>query len=113
RRPGPSYLTRWPDWGGDRRSQQRIHNPEGPARSGFFLGFEDLTALVHPGLEIEMMRAAQFAGILVLGIGRLLQRIRRTAHATPRGRCFSSGNGHIGVLKGVSGHRPRSGRLSA
>src|SRR4051812_4582081 len=59
--------------------------------SGFFL-LQNLTALVHAGLEVEVMRAAQFAGILVLGIGRLLQGIRRAAHATPRGRCFSTGN---------------------
>jgi len=41
---------------------------------------------------------AQLTGILILGIGRLFQSIRRTAHATPRGRCFSSGNGHVGIL---------------
>jgi hypothetical protein len=62
----------------------------------FFL--QDLAALVHAGLQIEVVRTAQFAGILVLGIGRLLQGIGRTAHATPRGRCFSTGNGHIGIL---------------
>src|SRR5450756_2709587 len=69
-----------------------------PLRSGFLLELQDLAALVHAGLQIEVMRTAQFAGILVLGIGRLLQRIRRAAHATPRGRCFSTGNGHVGVL---------------
>src|SRR5436305_9376935 len=69
--------------------------------SGFLLGLQNLAALVHAGLEVEMMRTAQFAGILVLGIGRLLQRVRRAAHATPRGRCFSSGNGHFGSPLGM------------
>jgi hypothetical protein len=49
-----------------------------------------------------VMRPAQLAGILVFNVGRRLQRIRRTAHATPRGRCFSSWNGHVGVLWSVS-----------
>src|SRR5450755_622657 len=58
-----------------------------PPVSGFLLGLQNLPALVHAGLQIEVVRAAQLAGILVLGIGRLLQRVRRTAHATARGRC--------------------------
>src|SRR6202042_3676555 len=66
--------------------------------SGVLLGLENLPALVHAGLQIEVMRTAQFAGILVLGIGRLLQGIRRAAHATPGRRRFPSGNSHIGVL---------------
>src|SRR4051812_42179955 len=71
--------------------------PYSRTRSGFLL-FQPLPALVHAGLEVEVVRTAQFAGILVLGIGRLLQCVRRAAHATPRGRCFSSGNGHNGPL---------------
>src|SRR3954466_9888558 len=66
--------------------------------SGLFLGLQDLAALVHAGLEVEVVRTAQFARILVLSVGRLLQGVRRAAHATPRGRCFSSGNGHNGPL---------------
>jgi len=69
------------------------------AGSGFLFD-QDLAALVHPGLQIEMMRAAQFAGILVLNVSRLLQRVSGTAHATPRGRGFSSRNGHVMVLAG-------------
>src|SRR4249920_1469967 len=83
--------------------------------SGFLLGLQNLPALVHAGLQIKVVRTAQFAGILVLGIGRLLQRVRRAAHATPRGRCFSSGNGHngpLGVLLEASSEtgRPRASR---
>src|SRR5712671_2437790 len=75
--------------------------------SGFLLGLQNLTALVHAGLQVEVMGTAQFAGILVLDIGWLLQCICRAAHATPRRRCFSSGNGHVGVLKGCGRrHRP-------
>src|SRR6266436_6238398 len=66
--------------------------------SGILLGLQNLAALVHAGLQIEVVGTAQFTGILVLYIGWLLQCICRAAHATPRGRCFSSGNGHVGVL---------------
>src|SRR5438477_2939776 len=51
-------------------------------RSGFFLRLQDLPALIHSGLQVEVMRPPQLAGILVLDIGRLFQRIRRAAHAT-------------------------------
>src|SRR5436305_3040550 len=85
------------------RSTTRRATPQGPrlwsARlDRFGLRLEHLAALVHAGLEIDVVGAAQFAGILVLDIGWLLQCIRRAAHATPRGRCFSSWNGHVGVL---------------
>ena len=36
---------------------------------------EDLLAAVHAGLQVEVVRTAQFAGILVLDISRLLQRV--------------------------------------
>src|SRR5215831_12700030 len=54
----------------------RSQSLAGGARSGLFLRLEDLAAAVHAGLEIDVMRPAQLAGILVLDIGRLLQRIR-------------------------------------
>src|SRR3977135_1525931 len=79
--------------------------------AGFLLGLQNLPALVHAGFQIEVVRTAQFAGILVLGIGRLLQGIRRAAHATPRGRWFSSGNGHVRGIEGAVGGMVRGGRL--
>ena len=104
RRESPPRFT-----GGDRltslmgriQAEAMEHSALPDARSGFFLGLQDLPALVHAGLQVEVMRAAQFAGILVLGISRLLQRVRRAAHATPRGRCFSTGNGHVEYPLGV------------
>src|SRR6185437_9301843 len=80
------------------RNGVRIQAAVAAGTSGVLLGLEDLAALVHAGLEIEVVRTAQFAGILVLVIRRLLQGIGRTAHATPRRRCFSSGNGHFAIL---------------
>ena len=41
-----------------------------------------------------MVRAAQFAGILVFNVGRGFERIGRAAHAAAGGRSFASGNGH-------------------
>src|SRR6516162_5822519 len=69
---------------------------ETPALGLFLL--QDLPALVHAGLEVEMVRAAELAGVLVPDIGRLLQRVRRAAHATARRRGFSSRNGHYRTL---------------
>src|ERR1700730_5589209 len=44
------------------------------------------------------MRAPQFTGILVLDIGRLLQRVGGAAHTTSRRRGFSSRNGHSKII---------------
>src|SRR5215470_14360540 len=63
-------------------------------RSCLRLGLEHLPALVHAGLQINMVRTAQFPRILVLHIGRLLERIGGSAHPAPRGRGFSFGDGH-------------------
>src|SRR5882757_4761323 len=76
---------------------QAVRRPPAFVRfpSGFFLGLQDLTALVHAALEVEVVRAAEFAGILVLDVSGLLERVRRAAHATARRRGFSAGNGHF------------------
>src|SRR5690606_13343323 len=66
--------------------------------SGFGLDLEDRAALVHAGLEIDVVRTPQFAGILVLDIGRALEGIRRTAHAAPGRRRFLLWHGHDGDL---------------
>src|SRR5664279_3941115 len=42
-------------------------------QSGFFLGLQNLPAFIHAGLQVEMMRSAQLAGILVFSVGRLLK----------------------------------------
>src|SRR5262249_38921844 len=67
-----------------------------PARaaSGLLLGLEHLAAAVHAGLEIDMVRPAQLARILVLDVGRLRQGVGGAAHAAPRRRCFSFRDGH-------------------
>src|SRR5689334_9279088 len=65
-------------------------------RGGLSLGLdlEDLTAAVHAGLQVDVVRTAQFARVLVLDIGGTLERVGRAAHATARGRGFSLRNGH-------------------
>src|SRR5215203_6165914 len=53
-----------------------------------------LAAFIHAGLQVDVMRAAQFAGILVLDIARLLERVGGATHSAP-GRCgFSFRDGH-------------------
>src|SRR5262245_34089065 len=73
--------------------------------SDFRLGLQHLPALIHAGLEVDVVRAAQLARVLVLNVGRLLQRIRRTAHATPRGRGFFLRHGHGGNSFKIIGAR--------
>src|SRR5262245_61713794 len=74
------------------------------------LGLEHLSALVHAGLQVNVVWAAQLPRILVLDIGRLLERIGGSAHPAPRGRGFSFGDGHGGAL--LMG-RPKSVRKAA
>jgi hypothetical protein len=56
---------------------------------------ENLTAPVHAGLQVDMVRAAKLAGILVLDVGRGLKGVGGATHAAPRGRRFSFRNGHF------------------
>src|SRR5215472_2372714 len=66
--------------------------------SGFGPNLEHLPAFVHAGLEIDVMGPAALAGILVLDVGRSLERIRRPAHPAPGGRCFSFRDSHDVLL---------------
>src|SRR4051812_41111222 len=50
-------------------------------KSGFGLDLEDLPAAIHAGFQVDVVRPAQFARILVLDIGGLLQRVGGPAHA--------------------------------
>src|SRR5688500_15583609 len=52
-----------------------------PRRRSGLLGFEDLPAAIHAGLQIHVVRTAQLARILVLDIGGGAQRIGRTTKA--------------------------------
>src|SRR6185369_3079122 len=65
-------------------------------RSGLILALflQHLPATIHAGLEVDVMRAAQLPGILVLDVARALQRVGRPPHAAPRRRSFPLGHGH-------------------
>src|SRR3954454_11703279 len=64
------------------------------AASGFGFHLQDLAAAIHPGLEVDVVGAAKLARVLVLDIGRGLERIGRAAHAAARRRGLSFRNGH-------------------
>src|SRR5712691_6279001 len=66
--------------------------------SHVLLGLEHLPAAIHAGLEIDVVRPAQLAGILVLDVGRLRERVGGTAHPAARRRCFSFRDGHVVLL---------------
>jgi hypothetical protein len=58
------------------------------------LHFEHLTAAIHAGLQIYMMRAMQFAGIRAFHISVGLNGIVRTAHTSLGWRGFPLRNSH-------------------
>ena len=83
------------------RESERARGPSAP-RPGIpslrkdlvFLGRDDLAALVHAGLQVDVVRALQFAGFLVLDIAVGPQGVMRAAHVAARGGGFSLRNGH-------------------
>ena len=64
---------------------------------------EHLAAAVHAGLQVDVVRTAQFARILVLDIGRSLQRIGRTAHVASRRRRLFLRNCHDDLQRAARG----------
>src|SRR5207302_1078170 len=86
------------------------------SESSVFLRRQDLAALVHAGLQVDVVRALQFAGFLVLDEGVGAERVMRAAHVAPRGRGFAFRNGHRKLILAwkwgrVSGGRGVSGGL--
>src|SRR5690606_10409313 len=52
-----------------------------------FLRRQNLATAVHAGLQVDVVRTAQFARVLVFDVGRTLQSVCGTAHtALGRGR---------------------------
>ncbi len=74
----------------------------GEKRLCAFLRRQNLTTTVHAGLQVDVVRTAKFAGILVFNVGRSLQRIGRTAHAALGRGSFSFRNSHL-TYSNVSG----------
>src|ERR1700730_12943417 len=66
----------------------------GTPKSGFGLDLEYLAAAIHAGLQVDVVRTAQFARILVLDIGRARQSIGGAALTALHGRGLSFRNGH-------------------
>src|SRR6476661_2351228 len=73
------------------------------------LRLQNLPALILAGLEVDMVRPAQLAGILVLDISRFLQGIGGTAHPATGGRGFSFWNGHCSISSNGRRRRARKG----
>lgn len=87
---------------------RRASTPD-PYSLVFFRG-QDLTTLVHPGLQIDMVRTAKLAGVLVLNETVGPQGMMCAAHIAPGGRYFSFGDGHGGCLLGLKCNRRPLGR---
>src|SRR5690606_36302424 len=60
----------------------------------FLLG-QDLTAFVHAGLQVDVVRTTQFAGVLVFDIGVGAQGVMSATHVATRGGGFALRNGHV------------------
>jgi len=54
-----------------------------------------LAAAIGAGLQIDVVRAAQLARVLVLGVGVRAQGVVGAAHVATRGRYFALRNGHF------------------
>jgi hypothetical protein len=65
-----------------------------------FLRRQNLAAAVGAGLQVDVVRALQLAGVGVFHIAVRPQRMVRAAHATTGGGDFSLGDGH-GTLRGL------------
>jgi len=76
------------------RTGARQFRGTGTPGSGFGLDLEHLPATIHAGLQVDVVRTAEFARVLVLDIGGLLQGVGGPAHAAARRRGFSFRNGH-------------------
>jgi hypothetical protein len=59
------------------------------------LGLDNLTAAIHAGLEIDMMRAAKLAAVFVFNICCALKRIGRTAEPALHRRRLPFGDCHL------------------
>jgi len=68
----------------------------GPLKA--FLNLHYLTAAIHTGLQIDMMRTVQFTSALVLDIGVAFEGVVRAAHVALRARDFGLWNGHRSSL---------------
>ena len=87
-----------------RRASPRPHSLAPHARPGSGVGglglrLQDLAAPIHAAFQVDVVRAAQFARILIFHISRGFERVGRAAHAAARGRGFASGDGHRGNSK--------------
>jgi hypothetical protein len=82
-------MTRW------NKDEGRAHADRKKRGLDFLFRLKHLPAAILARLKVDMMRAAQFAGILVLDIGRRRERIGGTAEAALHGRHFSLGDCHF------------------
>src|SRR5690606_23641655 len=60
-----------------------------------FLLDQDLTAFVHAGLQVDVVRTTQFASVLVFDIGVGAQGVMSATHVATRGGSFALRNGHV------------------
>src|SRR5689334_11636228 len=65
-----------------------------PSQLCLGLGLQDLAALIHSGLQIDVVWTTQFAGILVLHVSGPRERVGGAAHAAARWRGFSFRHSH-------------------
>ena len=64
-------------------------------RTLVFLGRQNLTATIGAGLQVDVVRTAQFARVLVFGVGIGSQSVVGTTHVATRGRYFALRNSHV------------------
>src|SRR5688572_29481458 len=80
--------------------------------SALALRLQNLPAIIHAGLRIDVMRTAQFTRILVLDVVGLLERIGRAAHAAAGWRGFPFRYGHETNLPDHDGFRSKRPKIT-
>src|SRR5690606_34686984 len=80
---------------GARRTARRQSIQPKPWKDLVFLGRQNLTAAIGAGLQVDVVRAAQLARVLVLDVRVGPQGVVGAAHIATGGRYFALRNGHV------------------
>ena len=89
------------------------HRPDGRrTASGVSAGLQHLATAIHAGLQVDVVRTAQFAGVLVLDVGRGGEGVSGAAETALHRRGLAFWNGHVCLSKRCCNVGPCGSRYS-
>ena len=90
-----------------------VHRPDDRrTESGVSAGLQHLATAIHAGLQVDVMRTAQFAGVLVLDVGRGGEGVGGAAETALHRRGLAFWNGHVCLSKRCCNVGPCGSRYS-